>query len=136
MLQTNEWIASIVSTDLAPSLVGEMTDALKAAGWDQVLHLGGGTVDEVVKRSRFIVIDEWIGGRSAFELFARLRAENMDSCFLLLIERKADGNDDTVMSAYHAGFDMLMMKPFEMAEFLSFAKRIRYHYDELLNVAK
>ena len=80
---------------------------------------------------RCIVLDEWIGGHSAFELSTLLRAtdEGRAAALFLLI----DGNrpkaeiDNMAVAAYLAGFDMLLTKPFDLDEFQSFARRLREH---------
>ncbi len=146
--QTERWTASIVSTEINPDLLSQMAAALKAAGWETVnvvrdfeaagrLEPAGAGDDREfdlplpLVGSRCIVLDEWIGGRSAFELLPLLSAtrERRKTAILLLVnaaapERPVPSNI-TVQAAYAAGVDMLLTKPFEIAEFAEFSQRLR-----------
>ena len=80
--------AAIISTDLEPKLVRSMAKAARAAGFDRVITLdalpsleatGEGAarenhLPESLKGVSVVVLDEWIGGRSAFELLMNMRA--------------------------------------------------------------
>jgi RNA polymerase sigma-70 factor (ECF subfamily) len=136
-MEKEKWNVGVVSTDIEPSLLGNMTDALKAAGWDTVhlapnlptLGLLGSPEAMPSGNLRCLVLDEWIGGRSAFEYIPILRgsAKGKDLPIFLLVEggRPEEEANITVMSAYVSGVDMLLTKPFALAEFQRFAQRIR-----------
>jgi RNA polymerase sigma-70 factor, ECF subfamily len=130
--------AAILSTDLEPGVLQSLVDAMKAAGWDDVAALGaapwveerndGGTPEfhlaSPLRGRQFIVMDDSIGGRSAFELHLLLRAtpEAKEIKFGLL---SSCAEDDTVRAAWLAGFDLFLTKPVDPAEFGEFSRRIR-----------
>lgn len=146
--ETTRWTASIVSTEINPDLLSQMAGALKAAGWETVniirgfeaagrLEPAGAGKDRefylpaLLAGSRCIILDEWIGGRSAFELLPLLNAtrERKDAAILLLMNaagpERPDLRDITVQAAYAAGVDMLLTKPFQISEFGAFGQRLR-----------
>jgi CheY-like chemotaxis protein len=130
--------AAIISTDLEPNLVRSMADAARAAGFDGVLTLdappsldatGEGDAREVhlpdsLKDVSVVVLDEWIGGRSAFEILAILKAaaESKEIAFFMLASAP---KDSTVFAAWSAGVECFLTKPFDLAEFQTFMKRLR-----------
>jgi len=130
--------AAILSTDLEPAVLQSLVDAMKAAGWDDVAALGAAPVVEQrndgdaaelhlappLQGRQFIVLDDSIGGRSAFELHLLLRAtpEAKEIKFGLL---SSCAHDDTVRAAWLAGFDLFLTKPVDPAEFGEFSRRIR-----------
>ncbi len=138
---------SIISTDLDANLLSRMVDALKAAGWEAVNTVSdfeaAGRLEQTgaddsrefhlptpLRESRCIVLDEWIGGRSAFELLPLLSAtaERKDTAIFLLMDalpERASLSDITVHAAYAAGVDMLLTKPFQIAEFERFGRHLR-----------
>ena len=146
--QTERWTVSIVSTEINPDLISQMAAALKTAGWETVNVVrdfeaagrlepaGAGEGREFhlpapLAGSRCIILDEWIGGRSAFELLPLLSAtrERKEAAILLLVnaaapERPVPSNI-TVQAAYAAGVDMLLTKPFDIVEFANFGRQIR-----------
>jgi RNA polymerase sigma-70 factor (ECF subfamily) len=146
------WVAAIVSTAIAPDRLQQMTSAMKAAGWDDVRLVSDvAAVGTLVPSSegsisaarrlpapltdcRCIVLDEWIGGHSAFELSVLLRAtdEGRAAALFLLIDgaRSKPEIDNTALAAYMAGFDMLLTKAFDIEEFQSFARRLREHQEK------
>jgi RNA polymerase sigma-70 factor (ECF subfamily) len=143
------WTAAIVSTEIAPELLRQMSDAMRASGWEDVRLVSDIAAAGALERPapnatstvrnlpapltgcRCIVLDEWIGGHSAFELSLLLRAsdEGRGAALFLLI----DGNrpeaeiDNTALAAYMTGFDMALTKPFDLAEFQGFSRRLREH---------
>jgi RNA polymerase sigma-70 factor (ECF subfamily) len=143
------WNAAVVSTEIAPDLLRQMADAMKSAGWDDIRLISdvvaAGTLATPAEGEtsegrrppaplvgcRCIVLDEWIGGHSAFEFSTLLRAtdEGRAAALFLLIDgnRPEKEAENTAMAAYIAGFDMLLTKPFDIDEFQRFARRIREH---------
>lgn len=143
---TTLWTASIISTDLAPDLLARMVTALKTAGWDKVnlvddfeaagrLAPAGEGNESVLhlppflKESRCLVLDEWIGGRSAFEwISAAVERKNVG--LLLLAGQQGKVPETLVRAAYMAGVDMLLTKPFNIAEFENFGRQLRAGFDQ------
>src|SRR5262249_14118118 len=98
--------AAVVGTGLAPSVVQRLTEALTGAGISQVRsHTVVQKLEELyrvdtadwpypkefhfsalLEGCRFILLEEWIAGRSAFELFSILKAtpEGKNAAFGLL----------------------------------------------------
>ncbi|HZT42810.1 MAG TPA: sigma factor-like helix-turn-helix DNA-binding protein [Chthonomonadaceae bacterium] len=144
-MQPTEWTAALVSTDLEPAALRALSDALRSAGYSQVNHLskylelarleetGEGDAKEFhlpgpLRATRLIVLDERIGGHSAFELFPILRAaaegKEMAACILLDPAEEQDSRA-RVLSAWASGFDLCLTKPVKPKEFERFAKIIR-----------
>jgi hypothetical protein len=145
--QTERWTASIISTELDERLLSQMVEALKAAGWEAVNTVSdfetAGRLEQSgesdsrefhlptpLRESRCIVLDGWIGGRSAFELLPLLSAtaERKDAAIFLLMDPlpgRSALSDITAHAAYAAGVDVLLSKPFEMAEFERFGGHLR-----------
>ncbi len=118
--------ATIVHTELDEGLLGSVIASLKAAGFSTVnvltdLDSVSGLVEEgegehrefhvpkCLTGSRLVVLDEWIGGRSAFELYSTLKAsaEAPDMGFCLLLSKPAQS---TLFAAWAAGFDLCFSK--------------------------
>jgi DNA-binding response OmpR family regulator len=137
-----EWTAAIISTDIEPAILQQLADALRAAGWNRVNTVGDysaaaslketGAGDSrefhlpaALKGSRFLLLDELIGGRSAFELFTILKAaaERQEFAAGILLNPPAD--QPKVFAAWAAGFDLCLTKPVNPEELARFAKRIR-----------
>ncbi|HLV79434.1 MAG TPA: RNA polymerase sigma factor [Chthonomonadaceae bacterium] len=111
--------AVILSTELEPSYTQSLADALRAAGFGDVAILpglpplewtgAGGALDyhlpSPLKEARLLVLDEWIGGRSAFELYVLIRAtvEGRQAGVCQLLRSPAQA---TVFAAWAAGCDM------------------------------
>lgn len=131
-------IASIVFTDLGQDFVAEMTSALKDAGFIEVREVGkvesliqvfdGDNpkyrLPEELAGSRFIIFDEFVGGRSAFELHTMLKAaeESKEIAYGVLMQSPPD---TTVFAAWVAGFDLCLRKDtFNAEEFGRFCNRI------------
>jgi len=130
--------AAIISTDLEPMLVRSMADAARAAGFEGVITLdappsldatGEGDAREVhlpdsLKDVSVVVLDEWIGGRSAFEILAILKAaaESKEIAFFMLASAP---KDSTVFAAWSAGVECFLTKPFDLEEFQRFMQRLR-----------
>jgi RNA polymerase sigma factor (sigma-70 family) len=135
--------AAIFSSDLPPTLVAQMTQALKTAGFRSVHFIqrfadlahpepgqnGLVQLRNPVPQCRYIVLDETINGHSAFEVAKLLRATPEGKEALLFLLADGTGNPKTfeltALAAYMAGFDMLLSKPFDIAEFTKFARRLR-----------
>ena len=68
--------AVLIHTHLEPALAQQVTHALRAAGYDPRVLIPADLTGllEAVKGARCIVLDEWIGGRSAFELVIHMKA--------------------------------------------------------------
>jgi RNA polymerase sigma-70 factor, ECF subfamily len=131
--------AAIISTDLDPAVLQRLVEAMEAAGWEDVAALD--VMPPLEERTtaegarefhlaaplsgrRFIVLDEWIGGRSAFELHTLLKAavEAKETAFGLFIG--APAADNTVFAAWASGFDLLLTKPVDPAEFERYSRRL------------
>ena len=140
-MQTTEMSvkAAIISTDIAPALVRQMAKAMRDVGFSQVLTLKEppklaqtGTDDSIefhlpdgMKDVRFVMMDEWVGGRSAFELHAILKAAAESSqlyCGLLLA---SPPSESTIFAAWAAAFDLCLTKGnLDMAELRRFSGEI------------
>lgn len=70
--------AALVHTDLEPALVQQVTDALRTGGYSaRVITPEAQSFLLILDRLQeyqVIILDEWIGGRSAFELLINLKA--------------------------------------------------------------
>lgn len=132
----------LLSSDIVPALVAEMSQAMHDAGWTRIRHISA-VADLILSRAddekaapylaepmplcRCVVLDEFVGKHSAFEIAALIRSTEWgrDTALFLL----ADGSkgskefDLTVLAAYIAGFDMLLSKPFALQEFTDFMRR-------------
>jgi RNA polymerase sigma-70 factor (ECF subfamily) len=130
--------AAIVSSEIPAERLREMTEEIRAAGWRNIRHLSDPTVlgrgadgrlPDALTGCRLIVLDEFVGGRSAFELAVLWRAtqEGWNTPILLLIagRDRPEETENTVLAAYLAGFDMLLTKPYAPGEIESFTRRIR-----------
>jgi DNA-binding response OmpR family regulator len=138
MAPTSDTRAAIISTDFEPKLLQEMVAAARAAGFDEVITLkalpslqerGEGAAREFhlpdsLKGVSVVVLDEWIGGRSAFETLVILKAavESKKIAFFML---SSTPTDSTVCAAWAAGVDCFLTKPFDLAEFQKFMKLLR-----------
>jgi RNA polymerase sigma-70 factor (ECF subfamily) len=114
---------ALLCSDLEPAFARRLVDAMRAAGFGDVVLLKAlpplqATVrDEIrevrlagaLKGRQFIVLDEWIGGRSAFELHAMLKAaaEAPQLMFGLLLSAP---RDETVFAGWCAGFQLVLAK--------------------------
>jgi RNA polymerase sigma-70 factor (ECF subfamily) len=130
--------AAIISSDLPTDLLKKMVAAARAAGFDGAITLdappsmeatGEGESREVhvpssLKDVSVVVLDEWIAGRSAFEVLVSLKAaaEAKQMAFFMLA---AAPKDSTVFAAHAAGVDCFLTKPFDVAEFQKFMRRLR-----------
>jgi DNA-directed RNA polymerase specialized sigma24 family protein len=161
------WNAAIVSSDLLPEQLRAMTAEMQAAGWNEIHHLShpavlgrgaNGGLPEALTDCQCIVLDEFVGGRSAFELSVLWRSTEAGRrlAILLLIagrDRPAETEntilasgkafspscfigdrpaetENTILAAYLAGFDMLLTKPYAPGEIESFTRRIRQVQEE------
>src|SRR5207248_10733839 len=68
--------AALIHTDLEPALLQKVAEALKAGGYDtkSIVPVDLSHLAAALKGCDFIVLDEWIHGRSALELLINLRA--------------------------------------------------------------
>lgn len=142
----SEWIATIISTEFDPQLLAQMEIALQSAGWKTVNIISDFTaaghleqtgegdsrelhLPDVLQSSRLIVLDEWIAGRSAFELITLLNTtderKNARLCLFLDGSRPKASLDITIRAAWVSGVDLCLTKPFDLAEFENFTGRIR-----------
>ena len=144
-MQPPEWTATLVSTDLEPATLQALSDALRSAGYTRINHLSNYLelarleetddgdaktfhLSNALQGTRFLILDERIGGHSAFELYPILRAtaegKAMATCLLLDPAGEQDSRA-RVLSAWASGFDLCLTKPVESEEFARFAKVIR-----------
>jgi RNA polymerase sigma-70 factor, ECF subfamily len=131
------WAAAILSTDMEPAVLQSLVDAMKVAGWDDVATLGAGQVAERVVTGeraelhltaqllgkRFIVLDDWIGGRSAFEVYTLLKA-TAEASGVLFGLLSASTEESTIWAAHLAGFDLFLIKPVDPEKFGRLSERI------------
>ncbi|MES2465604.1 MAG: RNA polymerase sigma factor [Armatimonadota bacterium] len=133
----------LLASDLGPTLAAEINDAMRDAGWTRTQHVSAVAdlvlsyaedgkaaphLAEPMPQCRCVVLDEFVGKHSAFEIATLIRSTEWgrDTALFLL----ADGSkgskefDLTVLAAYVAGFDMLLSKPFALQEFTNFLRRI------------
>jgi RNA polymerase sigma factor (sigma-70 family) len=153
--QPTEWTAAILSDSLEPSILASLSDALRAAGYSHVnlfddyrkvvstgdfkiLGTGAGkAVDyilpDTLKETRYVVLDERIGSRSAFELHLILRAaekeNNVTIAHCILLDPLDPPDEETkqisVFASWLTGFDVCFIKPVVPREFEGFARRVR-----------
>ncbi len=134
--------AAIISTDIEPSLQQQLVDALKQAGWEDVATVGtepvvtgaavsdaGETEGELqlapaLRGKRYVILDEWIGGRSAFELHTLLRAHPDAKAMAFGLLLHAPAARSTVFAAWSAGFDLCLTQPVDPAEFGKLSRRV------------
>ncbi len=133
--------AAIISTEIENATLYALVTALKAAGFGTVdlisdyssaaalNGIGEGDAKEIhlpdaLADAAFIVLDEWIEGRSAFQLLPLLRAtvEAADLRICLLLNNPGTKeNDSAIQSAWVAGLDLVLNKPVDAAEFERYA---------------
>jgi hypothetical protein len=129
--------AAILSSELEPALLEQMTDRLLSAGFRDVRTFDDiGRVAQPPRGRRgrhrlapslrgpmLIVMDDGVGGRPALDLHAILKAapELTGSRFLLFLNDPADAN---VFAAWNAGIHIVLAKPFLMDEFATFCGRL------------
>lgn len=136
------WDAAIVGSDWDEEALERMIRGIRAAGYREV-HLVRDFRDlcrfdakdsrfhlsAPLAGSRFVLLDETVAGRSTLELFPALRStpEGKNATFCLLMGRtQHKATDDLlVLSAYIAGVDMYLTKPFNPEEVGRFAQRAR-----------
>ncbi|HEX5324390.1 MAG TPA: hypothetical protein VFW40_11430 [Capsulimonadaceae bacterium] len=137
--------AAIIGTDLDQGTVRDMKGGLKDAGWSEILlvdhfplivpaktgraaQVGKWQLPHALKGCDCLVLDEWIGGRSSFELIALLNASaERDAATLFCLFGDKNSNptaETTVLAAYALGVDVLLTKPFAMDEFHSLVQRV------------
>lgn len=119
-------VVSLVQTDMDQITIARLKDLLKSAGIDDIritadaqevvrfdLAEDGSCkemhISESHQESKLIILDEWLGGRSAFELYSILKAtpEANNKGFCLLI---SGFSDMITRAAWAAGFEMLFTK--------------------------
>jgi len=130
--------AAIISTELDSSVLSGMVEAIREAGFANVATLqaapdlrreensegGAFHLPGQLNQARFIVLDEWIGGRSAFEIHAILKAaeESSHVYFGILLSSPVES---TVFAAWAAGFELCLGKEgLSMDELRRFSKKI------------
>jgi RNA polymerase sigma-70 factor (ECF subfamily) len=131
--------AAVISSDMDSGLLQEVMDALGRAGFVDVSHFsdidqivtaapGGKLTDwqlaEPLKGKRCFLIDEWVQGRSAFEIHTLLKIlpELEESLFWMLAASPV--RDQTVMAAWAAGVECFLTKPFSIDEIERFGTLI------------
>ncbi len=133
--------ATIISTRLEPSALRTLTEALRAGGWGRVNVVSSYREAATVVRagsaglefhlpaalagSRFLLLDEWIDGHSAFELLPILNAtvERKNLVVGLLVETVTE---TTSFAAWASGVDLFLDKPVIGSDFRQFAERFRH----------
>jgi RNA polymerase sigma-70 factor (ECF subfamily) len=141
---THEWTASIVSTG-PDTTMAQLVEALRGAGWSEVRTVqdyaaagrlresGAGEarefgLPEPLRGSRFILLDDPVGARSAFELIPLLNAttERKQIAVGLLFDPGEDAERDVrLLSAWVSGVDLALTKPVDPVELRRFAEVIR-----------
>jgi RNA polymerase sigma-70 factor (ECF subfamily) len=121
---TRTMAATIISTDLDEDTIAQWSEILRDAGFSKVILLNAlpplvqnGSSDsmefhlpEQMADTRFVILDEQVGGRSAFELYTILKAavESRDvACCIML---SSPPSESTVFAAWAAGFDLCLVK--------------------------
>ena len=136
--------ATILCTDLPTDTVAGMKRALLDAGFGKVrvmsklpelVRTGEDDATEfhlpaAIEDTRFIILDEQVGGRSAFELCVVLKAAaefgGMASGILL-----SQPSKNTVFAAWAAGFDLCLRRDtLNLDEFQGFCARIREQLED------
>ena len=117
--------ATILSTEIDPELLGKMSQALRDAGFARVDtfaelpepvsagsdEAGGFRLPEGMSNTRFVVIDEMVGGRSAFELQAVLKAvAESAALYTGILLRRSAHLDSSIVAAWCAGFDLCLVR--------------------------
>lgn len=131
-------MVSLIQTDMDQTTVIRLRELLESAGIDDIRVITdvedavrfdlaedgscqGMHISEAIQGSKLIILDEWLGGRSAFELYSILKstpeAEGKGFCLLI-----SGFSDMIARAAWAARFDMLFTK--ESLD-LSFASCIR-----------
>lgn len=122
-MQDSHSAAVLLSTDLEPKMLDEVLESLRDAGYSPVKRLGalppldktgdGNSTEfhlpKEISNARFILIDEMVVGRSAFELHAILKAaaESKETAFGILLDSPSE---NTIFAAWAAGFDLCLDK--------------------------
>jgi RNA polymerase sigma-70 factor, ECF subfamily len=141
-MQTAEAISAvIVSSEIPKESLKRFVAALEEAGFDKIGTVLWPMVFEAAKdednkdwqmpvpsnRVRFMLIDEWVAGRSVFEIQAAMKAVRPDMFFGVLLSSPAES---TIYAAWAAGFELCLSKddlePNELARLcIEVLKRIR-----------
>jgi hypothetical protein len=137
--------AAIVSTDMDQAAIENLQAALRRAGWNEIAliseyssagsvavqHAEGTSLVRLppsLAGCDFILLDEWIGGRSSFELAALYNAiaeRDGVTLFCLLGDKKSNPSIETsVQAAFVLGVDALLTKPYDLPEFENLARLI------------
>jgi RNA polymerase sigma-70 factor (ECF subfamily) len=130
--------AAIFSSEIDPKLLERMVAAARAAGFADVVTFnappdmdatGEEETREVhlpasMKRVSVVVLDEWIAGRSAFEILVMLKAAAEAKSIAYFMLASAPG-DSTIFAAHAAGVDCFLTKPFDLGEFQKFLTILR-----------
>lgn len=143
-----EFSAAVIGTHLDPAVIQRLTDALQGAGFGEVrTHTGIQRLEDLysvdrnvtdwpflrefhfsprLAGSRFVLLDEWIAGRSAFELFSILKAtpEGKNMAFALLIQ-SPNREASTVFAAWASGFDLCFARDTERSVLQRWFTRVR-----------
>jgi RNA polymerase sigma factor (sigma-70 family) len=118
--------AAILHTDLESGLLQQVVDALQTAGYRPEVITPGepSALIAAVKGRQLIVLDEWIGGRSALELLVTLRAEAATSAIPICVLCSAPSGF-TATAYATAGADHVVRKeePGEIARLAEIAPK-------------
>ena len=130
--------ATLFSSDLPPETVDLIRQALLDSGFGDVsvmaempglVRSGAGDGSEFhlpdgLRETKFVILDEQVGGRSAFELWAMLKAaaESADITSGILLSRPSD---NTIFAAWAAGFDLCLGKGSDLADLPRYCRSIR-----------
>ncbi len=125
--------AAILSTEIEPEALGEMVQALRDAGFATVdtfaempepvgtgsSEAGGFRLADEMRDIRLVVIDHSVGGRSAFELQAILKAvAESAELYTGILLRRSPHIHSSVIAAWCAGFDLCLVRDgLDMGEF-------------------
>jgi RNA polymerase sigma factor (sigma-70 family) len=141
--------AALIHTDLEPDLIEQITSALQGGGYDTRVFVPSNpfSLVDVLQESRVIILDEWIGGRSALEMVLHLKAHRETQRIPIHLLCSAP-SDFTVSAYFTAGVRRLLDKkrPDSIAElektvdqpascnrwfqFTESAKRVLWHAQE------
>lgn len=103
--------AALIHTHLEPTLVRKITALLRSGGYQTRVLSGGdpGTLLPSLERYHLLVLDEWLGGRSALELLMHLRT-GLEARETPICQLCQDPSVFTVGAYYSAGVDRLINK--------------------------
>lgn len=133
--------AAILSTDIETGTLQQMARALHDAGYSDVKTLphlpdlrrsdddDDFHLPEELSDVRFVIIDESVGGRSAFELEAILKASAESAVLQTGVLLGASPHiDSSMLAAWSAGFDLCLVRErLDMGELSNLSRQILVH---------